>query len=230
MIYCISDIHGEYALFQKLMNKVGFNKNDTLIVLGDIIDKGTESVRLLRVLLPNPNCKIILGNHEYDFLKYYHGLMQQTENDFDGVLRKLQEYFPYDGRLLTWELVDMLENLPSYLEFDNFLCVHAGVPLDENGEVKDVSGALTEELVYDRKFKEPNVLPNSSKCVLYGHTPTRYIKNGDEFIFYPRGGGQSGNSENIEDYCKIHLDTGVYLSGVLGCLRIDDCKAFYVSK
>lgn len=228
MIYCISDIHGEYDLFLKLMDKVGFGKDDTLVVLGDIIDKGKDSVRLLKLLLPHPNCKIILGNHEYDFLKFYHSLMRQAKDncDYSPVLKALQQYFPQNGELLSWEIVDMLECLPAYIEFDNFIGVHAGVPIDNFGKV-NLSKATTEQLVYDRNFNNPNFLPRESKCVIYGHTPTRYISGEDRFIFYPRNNKMA---DDIGNFCKICIDTGVYLSGTLGCLRIDDCKEFYVKK
>lgn len=227
MTYCISDIHGEYELFLELMNKIAFTKSDTLIVLGDLIDKGMDSVRLLKVLLAHPNCKVILGNHEYDFLKFYWGAMRQAGDNYEKVLDKLQNYFPHDKRRLTWEIMDMLEGLPAYFEFDNFICAHSGVPLDVNDKVTDLSKATIEQLVYDRGFKDRRVIPQESKCVIYGHTPTRYLTNRDEIIFYSRSGNLTGK---ISDYYKIHIDTGVYLSGVLGCLRIDDCKTFYVKK
>lgn len=54
MIYCISDIHGEYELFCRLLDKVRFGGGDTLFVLGDMIDKGTQSLRLARAVLSMP--------------------------------------------------------------------------------------------------------------------------------------------------------------------------------
>ena len=66
-------------------------------------------------------------------------------------------------------------------------------------------------------------MPQNGKCVLFGHTPVRYISDGDEILFYPREGEVQGSAA-IADYCKIHLDTGVYLSGILGCLCTDDCR------
>lgn len=50
MEYCLSDIHGCYSLFCRLLEKLKFGGGDTLYVLGDIIDKGPESVRPLRLL------------------------------------------------------------------------------------------------------------------------------------------------------------------------------------
>ena len=199
MDYCISDIHGYYGLFCRLLEKIKFGGGDRLYVLGDIVDKGPDSVRLAKLLFSMPNAHCVAGNHEYDFLKYYHALMKQTE-DYDFVLEKLRNYFT-DGNLLDWETVDRFDGLPFYVETENFIGVHAGVPVEDG-----------------------KLLP----LVLYGHTPVRYLTNRDEILLYPRNAALQGSS-NIADYCKIHLDTGVDLSGVLGCFAVNDCRSFYVS-
>ena len=38
------------------------------------------------------------------------------------------------------------------------------------------------------------------------------------------------NGESLKDYYKIQIDTGNYLTGVLGCLRLDDMQEFYVNE
>ena len=225
MDYCISDIHGYYDLFCRLLDKIKFGGGDKLYVLGDMIDKGPDSVRLAKLLFSMPNVCCIAGNHEYDFLKYYRALMRQTE-DYDRVLQELRDYFP-DGALLDWETVDRFDLLPFYVETDKFIGVHAGIPV-KGGELLPVSQATCEQLVYDRVFKEPDILPQGGKCILYGHTPVRYLTGKDEILFYPRNGAVKG-SQNITDYCKIHLDTGVFLGGVLGCVAVDSCLCFYVN-
>ena len=225
MDYCISDIHGHYDLFCRLLDKIKFGGGDKLYVLGDMIDKGPDSVRLAKLLFSMPNVCCIAGNHEYDFLKYYRALMKQTE-DYDRVLEELRAYFP-DGTLLDWETVDRFDLLPFYVETDKFIGVHAGIPV-KGGELLPVSQAPCEQLVYDRVFKAPDVLPQGEKCVLYGHTPVRYLTGRDEILFYPRNGATK-DSRNIADYCKIHLDTGVFLGGVLGCVAVDSCLCFYVN-
>ncbi len=226
MDYCISDIHGYYDLFCRLMDKIKFGGGDRLFVLGDMIDKGPDSIRLAKLIFSMPNAVCIAGNHEYDFLKYYRGLMRQTQ-DYDGVLRKLRAYFA-DGALLDWKTVDKFDFLPFYAETDRFLGVHAGIPLAD-GDLLPVTQASCEQLVYDRRFKDADVLPKNGKCVLYGHTPARYLTGKDEIVLYPRAGARFGSTD-IADYCKIHLDTGVYLSGVLGVFAVDTCRCYYVGK
>ena len=225
MEYCISDIHGYYDLFCRLLDHIKFSGGDVLYVLGDMIDKGPNSIRLARLLFSMPNVRCIAGNHEYDFIKYYHALMRQTA-DYDGVLEALRHYFS-DGGLLDWDTVDAFDFLPFYLETETWIGVHAGVPV-KDGAILPISQATPEQLVYDRNFKNADILPQNGKCVFYGHTPVRYLTGRDEIIAYPRT-RRSDRSGNIADYCKVHLDTGVFLSGTLGCFCVDTCRCFYVS-
>lgn len=227
MIYCISDIHGEYELFLRLLDKIKFSDSDRLIVCGDIIDKGRDSVKLAKYIFGMPNAECIVGNHEYEFLKLYWALMKQMSDNFDEVLKRLQDYFPYDGCLLDWETVDYFEALPYYIEEKDFICVHAGLPLDSEGRISPIENASREQLVYDRAFKEPGVLPKGGKCVFFGHTPTPYICGESKILAYRREISPFCGCD-IRDYCKVHLDTGVWIDGMLGCFRIDDCKTFYV--
>ena len=65
MIYVTSDIHG-YPLeeFKTFLDKVGFCDDDFCFVLGDVIDRGTDSIKWLKWLMVKPNFQLILGNHE----------------------------------------------------------------------------------------------------------------------------------------------------------------------
>lgn len=222
MTYFISDIHGEHELFLRLLDRIKFSNSDKLIVLGDMIDKGSDSILVLKEIYSLENARCILGNHEYDFLKYYRAQMKEATSDFDLVLNKLQRYFPNERESLTWELLDWLDELPSYIISENFIGVHAGVPLETNGTIKPLDEASTEQLVYDRNFKDPNTIVNDSRTVLYGHTPTSYLNGTGEIIAYPKKSG--------DGYSRVHLDTGVYLTGMLGCFCFDIGKCFYVKK
>lgn len=224
MKYIVSDLHGEYELFLELLDQIGFSESDEMIVCGDIIDKGVHSVKLAKFIFSMSNIRSIAGNHEYAFLKHYWAIMQRESYNFDGVLKKLQSYFPDDGYLLDWETVDAFESLPYYIEEDEFICAHAGVHLDGQKRIKPLKEATLQQLVYDRTFKEPSVLPSEGKCVFFGHTPTGYLSNEYKILTYPR----KNDPQSISDYYKIHLDTGVFLSGILGCFCVDTCRSFYV--
>lgn len=226
MKYVISDIHGEYELFLALMRRIGFSASDELYLCGDFIDKGDGSVQLIRWLLSKPNVYCIRGNHEEAFLSYYYSLMRDTE-DYGEVLERLKDYIKGDGQLLDWDIIEWLEALPYYIEADSFICVHAGVPLDENNEIPPLGDVPTGQLLYNRRFKNPDVLPRSEKCVFFGHTATECVSSKPAIIAYKRSGREG---KNIKDYIKIHLDTGVFTSGRLGCFCIDSCTAVYVER
>ena len=229
MTYCISDIHGEYDLFMRLLDKIKYSNSDRLIVCGDLIDKGAASVRLAKTIFDLPNSYCIMGNHEYMFFKFYRSRMHSAILDFDAILWHLQQYFPEDGNLLDWDTVDMLVDLPYYIEENDFICVHAGIPMDGCGRLLPLNEVSPEEFVHDRRFKDPTVLPKDSKCVLFGHTPTTYINSTPKILTYPKIGCLQG-SQNISDYCKVHLDTGASMNGVLSCFCVDNCQVFYITK
>ena len=220
MRYVTSDIHGHFDLFLALLRRIGFTSEDELFICGDVLDKGRDCVRLLAHIAAMPNAVMIRGNHEESFLTYYSSLMQEHE-DYGAVMDRLREYFGEDGRHLTWELVDYLEGLPYYVEEDAFICVHAGVPLTDSGELLPLEGAMPEELIYDRRFRNPDVLPKGGKCVFYGHTSL----DKPRFVAYAR----VAQPTSISDLIKVQLDVGTLISGVLGCFCIDTLTAHYVT-
>ena len=70
MVYVISDLHG-YPLgrLKALLEQAEFGADDFLYVLGDVIDRGSDGISLLRWLMLQPNAELILGNHEDMMLK-----------------------------------------------------------------------------------------------------------------------------------------------------------------
>ncbi len=224
-LYFTSDIHGHYDLFQKLLQKIHFSEADKMIICGDIIDKGPDSIRLAQFIFQKPNIQCILGNHEYAFLKYYWAMRRQVSYDFDAVLSKMQEYFQNDGHLLDWATIEKFDALPNYIEEDEYICVHAGVPLDEEHKMLPLEYVAMEQLVYDRSFKEPNILPKGDKCVFFGHTPAYYVSGENRILCYPK----KENPSKISDYYKVHLDMGTMTSGIVGCICMDTMEEFYVT-
>ena len=44
MIYVISDLHGCYDKYIKMLEKINFGDNDYLYILGDIVDRGPDGI------------------------------------------------------------------------------------------------------------------------------------------------------------------------------------------
>ena len=64
MLYVLSDIHGHYEAYRAILEAIRFSSRDVLYVLGDVIDRGPDGIRILQDMMVRPNVVPILGNHE----------------------------------------------------------------------------------------------------------------------------------------------------------------------
>ena len=64
MLYAMSDLHGEYQKYLAMLEKIKFSQEDTLYLLGDLVDRGPEPVKILQDIMQRPNVYPLLGNHE----------------------------------------------------------------------------------------------------------------------------------------------------------------------
>ena len=70
MTYVLSDIHGNLQRFESIMTQINLQTNDTLYVLGDVIDRYAGGIKILRQIMRMPNAEMLIGNHEYMMLQY----------------------------------------------------------------------------------------------------------------------------------------------------------------
>ena len=69
--YVMSDIHGCYDELMKMLEKIQFSSDDTLIIAGDYMDRGSQSLEMLDWILDTPdNVILIKGNHDVGFVEY----------------------------------------------------------------------------------------------------------------------------------------------------------------
>ena len=154
-ILAVSDIHGNLPFFQGLLRRVGLTAEDVLVLDGDMLEKGKDSLALLRYIMElsrthtvyalSGNCDGLVSNFfETDALdetffasylpKHPESAIRQLaremgyENwrDFPGLRRALREWYP-DMR--AW-----LAGLPTILETEHLVFVHGGVPSLEHME------------------------------------------------------------------------------------------------
>mgnify|MGYP000777100282 CR=1 FL=1 len=78
--YVISDIHGEYEKFMELLEEIELEENDTLYVLGDVLDRGKHPIKTVLKLMEMPNAICLVGNHEVMALKCLQFLCQEITN------------------------------------------------------------------------------------------------------------------------------------------------------
>ena len=62
-IFVISDLHGQFVLLQLLLQKINFSDNDELYILGDIMDRGPNSIDIYYFVLAMDNIHLIKVNH-----------------------------------------------------------------------------------------------------------------------------------------------------------------------
>ena len=61
MIYAMSDLHGCYDLYIKMLDKINFSDEDTLYILGDVTDRGEDGIKILQDMMKRKNGGVIIG-------------------------------------------------------------------------------------------------------------------------------------------------------------------------
>lgn len=98
MIYVMSDIHGNKRRFDSIMEQIALRSEDTLYILGDVIDRHPDGIEILQQLMSMPNVKMILGNHEVMMLD---ALTACQEHDSQGVESKKMRLWYKNGGQVT---------------------------------------------------------------------------------------------------------------------------------
>ena len=69
-IFAIGDIHGCYEELQALLSLMSVTPTDTVITLGDLVDRGPDVKAVLDWLISRPLTYNTIGNHDYYFIDY----------------------------------------------------------------------------------------------------------------------------------------------------------------
>ncbi|GBU15410.1 bis(5'-nucleosyl)-tetraphosphatase, symmetrical [Polaromonas sp.] len=119
-LYCIGDLQGCHTPFQRLLEAIDFSPSrDTLYLLGDLVNRGPDSLAVLRHLQTlGSAAQCLLGNHDLHLLALWQGVRQPSAKDsLQGVLQA-----PDCEALLDW-----LRHRPLAIHQHGWLMVHAGV-------------------------------------------------------------------------------------------------------
>ena len=191
-VIAVSDIHGNLPFFQALMDQIRLSPEDILVLVGDMLEKGQDSLALLRHLMELPrthtvyplcgNCdglvhrffetdeldehffSVYLPQHPESTLRQMarEGGFEQLE-DLPRLREDLRRAFP---RERAW-----LASLPTILETEHLVFVHGGIPSLERMEELDRWRCMKNDdfLGQGRSFP---------KWVIVGHWPvTLYDPN-----------------------------------------------------
>ena len=172
-IFAIGDIHGCVKKLRRLLEipAIDFG-HDTLVFMGDYVDRGPYSFEFVAYLLEFkercPNTVFLKGNHEAMLLDYLAGTDELTylanggRHTLDSYLNHAQ---PQDSETIPASHLEFFNNLRLYYETEDYIFVHAGlrnkVPLEKQSPA--------DLLWIRRKFIRSNY--DFGKRVIFGHTP-----------------------------------------------------------
>ena len=193
-ILATSDIHGEPALLQKLLDQVHFSHNDILFIVGDLIEKGHGSLEALRYVMnlaKKENVTVLMGNVDLLRVQMLENLSEESSEKFYGYLRMMRNraranlfdeiaselgiFLDSPKKALdSKELLlkglkdefDFIRSLPTVAETKNYIFVHGGLP---NEDLE----ALKEEDIY-KVLKFDNFMAAGltfKKYLVVGHYP-----------------------------------------------------------
>jgi serine/threonine protein phosphatase 1 len=229
--FVVGDIHGRCAQLLNLLDMLPRDPaNDTLVFLGDLIDRGADApgcVDHIRTLTRgNPERVICLrGNHEQMLMDYLAGnssiwltpvtggertfeqytgesVRGRREQDSEELRQLFEQKFPV-------EHLEFLESLPFYYEDEHAIYVHAG--LDE-GKHPSESSPLSLLWMRDMDFYKNY---RGKPCV-FGHTPTPLLPLR----------GRLGRHGIYISHSAVGLDTGYNHQSPLSCLSLPDFNLF----
>jgi len=195
----IGDIHGCLAQFDTLLESLAPTTEDHLILLGDYIDRGSDSSGVLnRILKLSAKCRLtaLMGNHEQMMLAARDSREKLSDWLLNGGDATLKSYAGVRSTLRDipnehWQF--LTKSLVAYVETDTHIFVHANVspdlPMDEQPDYM---------LRWERCDK---ILPHESgKIIVCGHTP------------------QLSGAPLNRGYA-VCIDTNVYGGGPLTCME-----------
>ena len=169
-LFAIGDIHGCFNSMKELIeNKIQLKKNDKLIFLGDYIDRGTESKKVVDYIIKLKQNKYdvitLLGNHESMLLEAFNDVGSISKWIQNGGSETLKSFNIDTLKDIDPTYIHFFNNLKLYYELDEFLFVHAGF----NDELENPFSDN-----YCMVWKSKNQYFNpllKNRTIIHGHSP-----------------------------------------------------------
>ena len=214
--FVLGDIHGEYKALLECLKLSKFNKKeDRLICLGDVCDRGGQVKECIDELLTIPKCIYILGNHDAWALEWANHGNIPKEWMREGGAETLKSY---KGTNMPKGHIEFLAKAPLYLVDKNKLFVHGGYNWK-----RSLEDTPNEVLLWDRELINRalyhELMGPALKLGIYdeifvGHTPT-FTLNG---------------KHEPQKFCNVWaMDTGAGWGCRLTIMDVDT-KEFWQSK
>ncbi len=240
MIYVMSDLHGRYDKFMKMLEKIEFSDSDTLYILGDVCDRGDDSARIYLEIMSRKNVHLLKGNHEMLAEERLRALADEFP---EGISSDQMLELYYRKELFNWfvnggdatvvsffgctpaerrAILGFMETLPFYevLELGGlrYIMVHGG--LGEYCEGMALEDIAPFDLVWSQPDFNGSYFDKEGTRLIVGHTPTFFITKSKAPAAIYRGSG----NVTVVDCGAVYP---IY-NGRLGCLCLDDNREFYI--
>ena len=209
------DVHGCLDELITLRKKIGIEKGDMEVCVGDVITKGSNSNKTLKYLRKK-GIFSVLGNNEDILLRYI------NEKERKPAI-KLDEDRKNIVKNLTIKDLEFLNSFPYFMQIDRYTIVHGG--LQNYMNLNNLSKRDMEKIIRMR-FLSPD-----ENFIKYGKEDKNSIfwadiYNGNNgFVIY---GHHKFKEPKLSPYA-IGLDTGCVYGGKLTALVIEDDEKRFVS-
>lgn len=202
-VYVCSDIHGLKDRYDRMMKAI--HEDDTLYVIGDVIDRGEDGIVILCDLLSRDNVVMMPGNHEYMMLRYYQaksGLLKDpyeknaalTNWSFNHNTYTMQAFEALSEEEQE-KLLIQLETAPAaicnlHVNEQCYYLVH-GCPstilCEGTLTLSTIQpyGMEAEDLLWNRM--DPSQRYFMDRCVITGHTPTLFFQKNEPYEVWYQG-------------------------------------------
>ncbi|MBW2289358.1 MAG: metallophosphoesterase [Deltaproteobacteria bacterium] len=176
----IGDIHGCYAELQELLAKAGLSTTDEIIALGDVVDRGPDSPRVLEFFREQPNARTLLGNHERKHVRSFAGAIRPALSQ----------------RISRWQIGEagyadacaFMDGFERFIELPEAILVHgafeSGVALADQHEMVITGTMSGERHLRNRSDREWYELYDGAKPIVVGHR--EYHRTGEPLIWKDR--------------------------------------------
>lgn len=226
MIYVMSDLHGCYDKYISMINKIGLCSEDMLYMLGDVVDRGPNGIKILLDMCERENVVFLRGNHDYTAMRILRCLFNPVSLFDDNEQVPTIQQWALDGGSTTLDqfvkmssedkkkVLTFLWNSKTFAEIEvngkKFFLAHT-VP--EKERMMDFDQCKLEDFILGEPDYELEYYKD--KYIVTGHTPTNLIEEQSKGRIY-----QKNN--------HIAVDCGAVFGNPLGCICLDTFEEFYV--
>lgn len=239
--WVMGDVHGCYEEFMIMLGKIEkLDNKATIIIVGDIIDRGPNSRKMLDWAMENitedGKYQMIIGNHEFNLvyeyrkavkeLKRYHGtdkIAKRMDNKYiknefgEEPLRALSKYIDFIQKLQYRKFIEV--------NGQEYLIAHAWY----NEKYSELTNIDFRDIM-EYSMIRTEYIPKRKEILIHGHSATIFddcVKHGAE-----RGKvWDKGSSIDVDCglvYRILYPDDKIGMHGNLAAYNVEEREAIYL--